>query len=84
MPFSYTVIAGDDFIQKVVKCLTPTVAFFVAKWSGNCHIMEPIIANLAKRLEQFFCTIDRQFSVFLDFSRAIVYLNFLKNKSYPG
>ena len=51
MSFSYTVITDDDFIQEVVKCLTPTVAFFVAKWSGNCHIMEPIIANLAKDLK---------------------------------
>lgn len=68
MSFSYTVIAGDDFIQEVVKCLTPTVAFFVAKWSGNCHLMEPIIANVAKRFEGQikFCKVDA------DNARAII------------
>ena len=60
MYFSYMVIAEDDFIQEVVKCPTPTVAFFSAKWSGNCHMIEPIIARLAKRFEDRikFCKVD--------------------------
>ncbi len=60
MSFSYTVLTCDDFIQEVVKCTMPTVAVFVAKWSGNCHMIEPIIARLAKRFEGQikFCKVD--------------------------
>ncbi len=60
MSFSYTVLTCDDFIQEVVKCTMPTVAVFVAKWSGNCHMIEPIICRLAKRFEGQikFCKVD--------------------------
>ena len=51
MNFFCTVSACGDFIDEAVKCPMPTVAVFVAKWSGNCHMIEPIIARLAKRFE---------------------------------
>ncbi len=60
MNFFYTVLACDDFIEEAAKCPMPRVAVFVAKWSGNCHMIEPIIGRLAKRFEGQikFCNVD--------------------------
>lgn len=57
------VLTDENFDQIVLKSSLPVFVKFFADWSGPCHIMLPILDDLAakysKNVEFFGCDIDR-------------------------
>ncbi len=43
----YKVLTHINFIQEVIWSDKPVVVIFSANWSGNCHIVEPIVHRVA-------------------------------------
>ena len=43
----YQTVTDNDFYESVVESNQPVMLFFAAEWSGPCHIMDPIINELA-------------------------------------
>jgi len=55
-----TMLTGRSFQKEVLECTQPVMVEFGADWSGACHIMAPMIEELAKRFNRQikFCKID--------------------------
>ena len=47
MMLTYKVLTHINFVKEVIWSDKPVVVIFSANWSGNCHIVEPIVHRVA-------------------------------------
>ncbi|MFQ5485919.1 MAG: thioredoxin family protein, partial [Desulfobacterales bacterium] len=45
------ILTDSNFQKEVLECPQPVVVEFSADWSGACHIMAPMIEELAKEFK---------------------------------
>jgi len=43
-----TNLTDESFDREIVQSSTPVLLAFWAEWSGNCHIMEPVLESIAQ------------------------------------